>query len=670
MKLKQIVKNVLMTQQNKIYAKQLAKRQISFDTWVRLRESRREFASGEETNADLVYLCCSYGHGCPDDKAKAICGDYFYRHPEILIAYGDEDVWENSTDRNESGISDEGERHSPWFKPAWSPDLFDCSFYFGSLTVMRKELFDRARSVWGREAFDEIGFTEDSHDNLLYADMLSDGPKNKFIQFMHICAGLAGGYVTGRNTIGHIPDIIFHCRDEAWMQKFLPVESLKKVYADAVIRDFEDSFCAGHAGPENEITPIVSIIIPSKDNPDILSSCIAGIKRTVIKPLPYEIIVVDNGSCEENKSQINKLFHTLRREGISAQYIYEEAEFNFSRMCNLGAAKSRGMYLLFLNDDVELCADNCILRMAAMADRDYTGAVGMKLYYPGSKKIQHAGITNLPMGPVHKLQFLEDNTCYYSGMNIGLRNVIAVTAACFMVEKEKFDKAGGFSEELRVAFNDVDLCFGLFERGYYNVCINDCYAYHHESLSRGDDENAEKLNRLLNERDKLYQRHPQLEGIDPFYPDGLGRDGLDTGVRPEYETAGNFIQESEVPDRIKSLEGYRHDACLLFRVEWCQDGTVQGYGVVLGDNNACYEKELLLADIADENRIYAVELAGQYRPDLVENMPDQTNVGLSGFKVKLSGKVLDGGSFRIGMAVRNKVTGTRIYYFSNRNFRA
>lgn len=670
MKLKRIVKNVLITQQNKIYAKQLAKRQISFDAWVRLRESRREFASGEETNADLVYLCCSYGHGCPDDKAKAICEDYFYRHPEVLIAYGDEDVWENSADMQGSGVSGEGERYSPLFKPAWSPDLFDCSFYFGSLTVMRRGLFDRAKAVWGKEAFDEIGFIEDSDGTMLYVDMLSGESKNKFIQFMHICAGLAGGYVTGRNTIGHIPDIIFHCKDEAWMQEFLPKEGIKKVYSDPQIREFEDSYCTKHAGLGNEATPIVSIIIPSKDNPDILSNCIVGIRRTVIKPLPYEIIVVDNGSSEKNKSQINKMVDALQQEGLSAQYIYEEAEFNFSHMCNLGAAKSRGGYLLFLNDDVELCEENCILRMAALADRDYTGAVGMKLYYPGSNRIQHAGITNLPMGPVHKFQFLEDNTCYYHGMNSGLRNVIAVTAACLMVEKEKFDEVGGFSEELRVAFNDVDLCFSLFERGYYNVCINDCYAYHHESLSRGDDETVKKLNRLLTERDKLYQRHPQIEGLDPFYPEGLGRDGLDTGVRPEYETAGNFIQESEVPDKIKSLEGYRHDACLLFRVEWCKDGIVQGYGVVLGDNNACYERELLLADITDENRIYAVELAGQYRPDLVENMPDQTNVGLSGFKVKLSGGVLDGGSFRIGMAVRNKVTGTRIYYFSNRTFGA
>lgn len=656
MKVKQIVKNTLTARQNKLYERQLAAKRISYDAWIRRREAERRLPSPEEQgNVELVYLCSGCGHGRFDTEYKAVCRDFFCRNPGILIAYGDEDVWE------EKGGAP-GERMLPWFKPAWSPDLFDCSFYFGSLTVMSKELFDRARAVFGEAPFRKTGFTQGADNEVLYVDSsdTSAGLNDRFIQFMHICVELAGGYVTGKNTIGHIPEIIFHCNDKTWMERFLPENGVNKDIKETIKETIN----------EPEDAPIVSIIIPSKDNPDILNKCIAGIIKTMGKPaegpLPFEIIVVDNGSSINNKSQTAGLLSELGQKGIAVQYIYEEAEFNFSYMCNLGAANAKGAYLLFLNDDVELCTEDCIMRMAAMAGRDYTGAVGMKLYYPESNRIQHAGITNLPMGPVHKLQFLEDNKCYYHGINEGMRNVTAVTAACLMVEKRKFDETGGFSEELRVAFNDVDLCFSLFERGYYNVCINDCYAYHHESLSRGDDEAPEKLNRLLAERDKLYQRHPMLEGIDPFYPEGLGRDGLDTRVRPEFETAGNFTQESRVQEKIKSLEGYRHDACLLFRVEWCHEGIVQGYGVVLGDNNACYERELLLMDMSDEKRIYSVEIQSQYRPDLVENMTDQTNVGLCGFKVMLCGEALGGGSFRIGMAVRNRVTGTKIYYFGNR----
>lgn len=67
-----------------------------------------------------------------------------------------------------------------------------------------------------------------------------------------------------------------------------------------------------------------------------------------------------------------------------------------------------------------------------------------------------------------------------------------------------------------MAYNDVDLGFCLVEMGYYNVVLNDCFAYHHESLSRGSDESPEKMRRLTEERELLYQMHPQFRGVDPF----------------------------------------------------------------------------------------------------------------------------------------------------------
>ncbi len=652
MKVKRTIKNVLTARQNKIYDKRLAKIQVSYDEWIKLQESKcKAHYTKASENAELVYIFSSYGHGFPAEDLKTICGNYFFNNPDILLAYGDEDV--QSVRLPDTRV----QRHSPWFKPAWSPDLFDCSFYFGSLTVMRRGLFDRAEKICGGDFLKKTGFTINGRGDELYIDVL-DGQgelKLSFLKFMRICVELAGGYTAGAKTIGHINYILFHCSDKARSEIFIPNERVKRSLYEVRSNDFK---------------PAVSIIIPSKDNVEVLSKCIDGIRGSIIRPVQFEIIIVDNGSAEENKRRLESMSEQLRREKISVRYIYERAEFNFSHMCNLGASEAYGDYLLFLNDDVELCAEDCICRMAEMADRNYTGAVGIKLYYPDSDIIQHAGITNLPMGPVHKLQFLKDNTCYYYGSNRGKRNVIAVTAACLMVEKKKFNLVGGFSEELRVAFNDVDLCLSLFEKGYYNVCLNDCHAYHHESLSRGDDETEEKLNRLLTERDKLYAGHPGLEGIDPFYPLGLSRDWLDTGMRAMYETSGTFIQECEVSRRLKRLDGYRHDACLLLRVEWSRKGVIQGYGVVLGDNNACYERELLLADMSDEKKIYAVKLKEQYRPELVENMPDQINVGLCGFKVKLKGSVLEGSCFRIGMAVRSRVNGTGIYYFSNRQFEA
>lgn len=130
--------------------------------------------------------------------------------------------------------------------------------------------------------------------------------------------------------------------------------------------------------------------------------------------------------------------------------------------------------------------------MVSRALQPYVGSVGLKLYYPDSVKIQHDGIVNLPVGPVHKLQFMEDDRSYYFGRNRFTQDCVAVTGACLLIRTEVFREAGGFREVLRVAYNDVELGFRLLEMGYYNVVWNDRFAYHHESLSRGSDESPEK----------------------------------------------------------------------------------------------------------------------------------------------------------------------------------
>ena len=271
------------------------------------------------------------------------------------------------------------------------------------------------------------------------------------------------------------------------------------------------------------------------------------------------------------------------------------------------------------------------------------------------------------------MQYLKDSTCYYYGANRGNRNVLAVTAACLMVDRNKFEEVSGFSSELRVAFNDVDFCYSLYEKGYANVCVNSKFAYHHESLSRGADEAVEKLERLIAERDKLYDRHPNLVGVDPYYSVHFNRDGLDTRIRPGYETSQNAVQSIKESLPVLKQQGHRFDACLMVRVEDFRDTHAVGYGVVLGDNNACYEKKLLFGCVNDKTAecdwyepVYAISLQGQYRPDLEENMPDQVNVALSGFDVEIAKGVLASGTYRIGMSARNRVSGLKLVNWTNR----
>lgn len=624
MSIRKLVKQALTKRQNRIYERHLQARQMTYEQWCRKRETAGERLWTGELPAEQIsakesagYVVCILGKGRPAENAGSLIEAYFSCHPQAQLLYGDEDVWADFP---------RGERQSPWFKPDWSPHLLDSRFYFGSLVAVRSELWKKALMAYG-EAMEQE-------------------------ETVRRCVELAGGYEIGSKAVGHIPEILFHC------------ESREAIVDRSTVKEAE-AFCkaAGEAYGKKDressrtLFPQISVIIPSKDQPDILSVCLAALPKAM-DGLPYEVIVVDNGSTEENRRRVSALLenHT---------YLYEPMEFHFSEMCNLGAAKAVGELLLFLNDDVELCTAGCVGQMAALAARPYTGAVGMKLYYPDSIRIQHAGITNLPMGPVHKLQFLEDNVSYYFDSNRGSRNVLAVTGACLMVEKKKFLQTGGFARELRVAFNDVDFCFRLWELGYFNVCRNDIYGYHHESLSRGGDEAAEKLNRLLEERKILYDRHPGLQGKDPYYSVHLSSEGLDTRIRPAYETAGNTPQKERSAMPETDTTDYRRDDCLLVRVESCVNGEIQGYGVVLGDNNACYEKQLLLE--SGEGIVFSRKLEGQHRPDLTENMPDQNRVGLCGFRIKIDEDNVPPGRYRIGLAARNRVTGLRLMQWSSRS---
>ena len=265
---------------------------------------------------------------------------------------------------------------------------------------------------------------------------------------------------------------------------------------------------------------LVSIIIPSKDNPDILKCCLQSISKFT-KYIDYEIVVVDNGSNDSNRKEYEKLIDTFEGQ---ASYVYEKADFNFSHMCNIGAAKAKGNLLLFLNDDIEIIGQDYedtdwLSVLAGQAKQESTGAVGAKLLYPDSSYIQHVGVINYESSCfAHLYAKAVDDENIKAHRNYADYDCLCVTGACFMLEKAKFDKAGGFDEAFEITHNDVDICLTLHEQGYYNVLRNDVVLFHHESFSRGDDEvDEEKNRRNMHARDMTYEKHPGLEKYDPFY---------------------------------------------------------------------------------------------------------------------------------------------------------
>ncbi len=489
-------------------------------------------------------------------------------------------------------------------------------------------------------------------------------------------------FSNGDAPVFHVPEILFHGKSEGYEQikeLSLPEKALLSVIPKPA------------QGPG---APLVSIVIPSRDNPGVLFCCIDSLLERTEEGCSFEILIIDNGSTQENQRIIQEKVkeraqEIKRRDFCGIRYECKPMEFNFSRMCNLGASEARGELFLFLNDDMEILQKDWLTKLACKALMPYAGAVGAKLLYPDSDIIQHAGITNLRVGPAHKLQYLSDRQNHYYGKNRGVHDMLAATGACLMMRKEVFLRAGGFFEGLAVAFNDVDLCYTIYENGFYNMVRNDVILYHHESLSRGKDgESSQKQQRLLREKDILYKRHRGLYGTDPFYHKYLTTDMLESEYSPAFRYQVRLDMPWAKTGKRRALPaGVREDACVVLGMECAMDiykwkyGVeagqgreepdasdmgyyFQGYCFVVGADNGCYKRTLILQNL-ENGEIIRIPVESQYRRDICDNLKDQVNVELTGFAAKVRLADVPRGCYRFGMLAEKRFSRQRLVGFSN-----
>jgi len=328
--------------------------------------------------------------------------------------------------------------------------------------------------------------------------------------------------------IYHIPRLLYFHRND---KKPIPSDVKKKMEnisaAERVINDYLRKHgknaevqskieLPGYFRIIYELTekPMVSIIIPNKDNASMLRKCLSSIlHKTTYQN--YEIIIVENNSKDDATFA---LYEEIKRyKNINILY-WKEQGFNFSEICNFGVQHANGQQLLFLNNDVIIISPNWIEEMLMYSQRKDVGAVGAKLYYINGS-IQHAGVI-LGMGDVaaHIYHGAPHDAVGYMGRLQIAQNISLITAACMMIKKQVFEEVGCFALEFPNSFNDVDLCLKVRKAGLLIIWTPYAEAYHLESKSRGYNTSSQRKLQLANDTALFRKRwEKELAAGDPYF---------------------------------------------------------------------------------------------------------------------------------------------------------
>ena len=410
------------------------------------------------------------------------------RNPEARLLYSD---WD--------GIDENGVRHLGYFKPDFNYELLLAQNYVSQLGVYCREL-----------ACGLGGFRKDY-----------DGSQDWDLALRAVAA-------IRRNQVVHIPRILYHWRQHSSSISKASSEMCAAAGRRAVAEHLQlvgggsvetAPGCVGFNRikfPLPTTLPLVSIIICTRDQLSLLSVALESIRSLSTYP-NYEIVIIDNGS--EDRNTILYLKSLALKNGI--RVIRDDSPFNYSRLNNAGVAHSKGELVCLLNNDIEVITPDWLEEMVSFAIKPDVGAVGARLWYPDGT-LQHGGVI-VGFGGVagHYHLRLPRGKNGYFGRAVLQQELSAVTGACLMVRRGVFEEVGGLEEKLQVAFNDVDFCLRLRAAGYRNIWTPFAELTHHESASRGYEDNPEKIKRFNAEMDFMKLRWGKTLEQDPFHSPNL-----------------------------------------------------------------------------------------------------------------------------------------------------
>ena len=421
-------------------------------------------------------------------------------HPQADALYTDEDKVTTELD----------EHFQPHLKPDFNLDLLRSNNYICHFFVVRKSIVEKAG-----------GFRKEF-----------DGAQD--YDFIFRCTENAGEVL-------HVPEILYHWRTHKASTADNPASKMYAFEAGkrAIEAHLERTGTKGEVSHTQDLgfyrvkypvqgKPLVSVIIPNKDEKETLQTCLEMLEKNTGYQ-NFEIIIVENNSTTDEIFRYykelsgNRKIHLLRWG----------KEFNYSAINNFAVPHAKGEYLLFLNNDVKSINSDWLEEMLGVCQRPEVGGVGAKLIYPDNT-IQHAGCV-IGMGGIAGHMFVDmpaDRTGYLHKASL-LQDMSAVTAACLLMKKEVFEQAGGFTEELAVAFNDVDLCLKVRKNGYLIVYDPYVKLYHMESKTRGAEDSKEKVRRFQTEIE--YMRCHWIDILkngDPCYNKNLSLTKWNYSLKP------------------------------------------------------------------------------------------------------------------------------------------
>ena len=417
---------------------------------------------------------------CILDKMAVLSSDALFRISTFLnnrldseIIYTDSDYFEKKT----------GNRINPFFKPDWSPYLFSCMNYFRPFCLIKTEILKKL-------TFSDISETLPLYDITVRATEIA---KNIIHYSFPVCT------INGE----HVANLYGEEQKKIISNHFRRKKIAATVHQGLLPNTFKIEYA-------NENQPLVSIIIPTKNNQKILRRCIRSLEEnTTYKN--WEIIIIDNNSTEK----LTKSYY----ESLPYRIISYSEPFNFSKINNLAVKHAKGDLLLFLNDDVKIINPNSLGEMVSLCCQKDVGAVGAKLVY-SDDTIQHAGVSFLKSGSgFHPFQRInEKKGGYHNIMNV-VRECSAVTGACLLTKKEIFERVNQFDENFDLYYGDADLCFKIIESGY-----NVLYTPHAKLLHEGSYSirKSSNLHFAIENHHHFIEKWPFLQNGDPYYNGNLG----------------------------------------------------------------------------------------------------------------------------------------------------